>query len=154
MNMTRIRLFAASLALVIGFQGNCFAQDNSHDIVKIYLASDNRRMSIHPGKHLVDSLSVQCPDNLPSCTLALSAMDQICGRLFNPATWQIVVEVDGAEVDKLDQSSGQVFCSLGHWQGMYQVGPGPHNVQLFSDIGHNLGVVQSNWAVNYTVTTP
>lgn len=139
-------------------EGSAAKKDGAHKLVKVYLGSGNPGTSIADGPNLVGTLEVACPKSEATCTLALSAMDEVCGGGIG-TTFQIIVMVDGTQVDGgnwvANWGNTGNYCGGGDWSDVYGTTSGTHNVQLYTDWSAGTGgVTQGQWSANYAVTVP
>jgi hypothetical protein len=153
MTMQRIVVSLVCLALILASRGSCYAAATAHDIVKVYLASAQGGQRLEM-RTIIDRSEVDCPHTVTSCTLVLSAMDEVCASDIAP--WQIIVFVNGAPVDRQPvwqpgNTKGR-NCATGNWQGFVAVRPGRYFVDLAT--APQAEVQQSQWSATYTVTTP
>lgn len=130
--------------------------DGPHSVIKVYVASGDPGATLAAGTTVLHSSEVSCPKNLTSCTLALSAMDQICTIDGTINNFRVIVSVDSVNVDEgAGGGTGYDPCDTRSWIGNVSVGPGRHKVVLSTDILiSDPSATQQNWSVNYTVTTP
>ena len=146
---------AGTMAVSIAFFGADIAVANQvgpHTALRTYLDSGYPGTLLVSGNNIVSTIRVGCPRNEVTCTLALTAMDQVCNAT-NSVTLQVTV--DGTPVDSglvVDHGVPET-CYGSTWVGDSIVGPGAHMVQLLT-IETPASGIQSQWAVNYTVTTP
>jgi len=153
MNVMRL---CSALALIAA-AGNANAAGNPagpHIVLRTYLLSGSGGETLQQGNNLVSTVRVTCPRNEASCTLALSAMDQVC---TSDNGFSIYVTVDDNAVDPgiaLFLSGPGTPCSGGSWADNYAVLPGSHDVKLYTVWGSATRVNQGPWSVNYTVTIP
>ena len=144
-----------AIAAVVGVYGSCGAAGTlagPHFITKTYLASGSGGGTLQQGNNLVHTARVYCPRHETSCTLALSAMDEICAS--NHAFY-IYVTVDDNAVDPgifVSNPGPYSPCPGGNWADNYAVGPGEHTVKLYTVA--LVSGVQGPWSANYTVTIP
>jgi|SRR5579862_3204737 len=148
-----------SAAILLAATGTCVAAATSHKLVRTYLDSGNPGTAMVDGLNLVTATAVVCPKDDSTCTLALSAMDQVCGGGIG-TPFQIIVTVDGTQVDAGEwvannAPSESSNCGGGSWADNYAVSTGKHQVELYTDwsVGTG-GLTQGQWSINYAVTTP
>lgn len=135
----------------------CFAANPAgpHAIIKTYLESGAGGKALKNGPNIVRTTRTYCPLDAASCTLALSAMDEICNAAGS--SFEVTVTVDGTEVDggQSEFASSASNCGGGSWADMYVVSPGPHLVRLLTNWSGATGQeAQGPWSLNYEVTTP
>jgi hypothetical protein len=117
------------------------AAAGSHKLVNLYLDAGNPGTTLNAGSNLVSTESVECPSKAKTCTLALSAMDQICGAGGSGADlFEISVTVDGTPVDGGEGVSMDTGidtpppCMGGNWSDIATVTAGSHTIELFTTI--------------------
>jgi hypothetical protein len=153
MNVLRM----CSALVLIAAASNANAAGNPagpHIVLRTYLLSGSGGETLQQGNNLVSTVRVNCPRNEASCTLALSAMDEVC---TSDNGFGIYVTVDDNAVDpgiSLFLAGPGTPCSGGSWSDSYAVLPGNHSVKLYTVWGGTTGVNQGLWSVNYTVTIP
>jgi hypothetical protein len=123
----------------------------------VYLDSGNPGTTLVAGDNIASTISVNCPNAHASCTLALTAMDQVCSS-FDGGIFVITETVDGTPVDA-GQYEAQIYniCEGGNWQGIATVTSGAHTIRLDTYVppdNFSNGVTQGQLSVSYTVTTP
>jgi hypothetical protein len=138
-------------ALTFGLQTPALA-GTKHTVVSTYVLSGNPGTTLSVGDNVVNTTNVRCPQNPPTCTLALIAMDQTC-NMGSQNNWTIVVKVDGAPVDVgFPQLDNYPRCYGSTWVGSFVTTPGAHKVQLITN--STFAGTQGPWSINYSVTFP
>jgi len=129
-------------------------------LVRMYLDNGNPGKALTVGTpYLVSAETVTCPKNLVSCTLALSAMDQICGdHIPGGIFFKIILTLNDSPVaggNMVPYFSFDHACGGGDWADNVSVGPGRYKVKMFTQYDYSDdAATQGPWAVNYTVATP
>ena len=126
-----------------------------HALIKTYLESGTGGRTLQQGADFVRNVRIFCPRDVASCTLALSAIDQICNA--TGSSFEVTVTVDGTNVDggQSEFASSASSCAGGAWANIYVVPPGPHFVKLYTNWSGPTGqATQGPWSVNYGVTVP
>jgi hypothetical protein len=156
--MSSKRLLSVGVAsLVASFSCVTAHATGAHTVRHVYLDSGNPGTTLVAGDNIASAISVNCPNAHASCTLALTAMDQVCST-FDGGIFVITVTVDGTPVDA-GQFEAQIYntCQGGNWQGIATVTSGAHSIRLDTYVPPDNfanGVTQGQWSVSYTVTTP
>jgi len=125
----------------------------SHAIVKTYLESGSGGQSLQAGANLVRSVSVTCQKHYASCTLALSAMNEICVGSAG-YSFETTVTVDGNAVDPGLWMLEAGNCGGATWANNYVVSPGKHKVQLYTNWSGKPSATQGPWSIRYEVAVP
>jgi hypothetical protein len=156
--MYNLGRFAALIIATTAFSVGASAKsDGPHFVVKVYVASGDPDFAIGNGETVLHKSKVVCPKDVKSCTLVLSAMDQVCNPddVAGLNVFTVLVSVDSVNVGEgAGGGTGDNPCDARGWMGNVAVGPGTHQVVLSTDVTDGENAWQHNWSVNYTVTTP
>ncbi|HEX4159180.1 MAG TPA: hypothetical protein VHY79_11945 [Rhizomicrobium sp.] len=124
-----------------------------HKMIASFVDSGNPQSQLSAGANVIEIGTVTCPKSESSCTLILSAMDQVAFPA-SATQWAIQMLVDGAYADSspVQDILPANGIDVGSWMGDYPVAPGKHTITFQTYV--EVPALQAQWSVNYTVAKP